>query len=109
VEYNVWGRLDSMFRFTRLAGLSEDHSIAIREHVSLVHSEKHRELGSNGQWQEVQDELEWRIKTLPSSPHVSVNGAMRYVREMGFRSKDGVARRNAQVADLAEPLLRFPE
>src|SRR5437899_7846742 len=25
VEYNVWGQLDSTFRFVRLAGLSENH------------------------------------------------------------------------------------
>jgi len=101
VEYNVWGRLDSSFRFARLAALSENHPIPIREYISLIRSDKHREVGSDGQWRDVQDVVQWRIKTIPSSPHVSVNAAMRYVRETGLRSTDPAVRRNAQIT-LAE-------
>ena len=98
VEYSVWGRLDSSLRFARLAGLSGNLPIQVREYISLIRSEKHAELGSDGRWQEVRDVLQWRIATIPSSPHVSVSAAMRYVREMGFRSKDPIIKRNAQAA-----------
>ena len=104
VDYNEWGRLDSSFHFTHftpLAELSENHPIAVREYISLIRSDKHREVASNGQWHDVQDVLAWRIKTLPSSLHVNISAAMRYVREIGLRSKDTLVRRNAQVA-LAE-------
>lgn len=98
VEYNVWGRLDSSFRFARLAGLSENHPTLVREYVSMIRSDKHLEWGSDGQWQEVRDVLQWRIRTIPSSPHVSASAAMRYVQEMGQRSRDPMVKRNAQAA-----------
>ena len=103
VDYNVWGRVDYSLRFARLTGASQNQPIQIREYISMIRSDKHRELGSDGQWREVQDVLQWRIKTMPSSPHVGVTAAMRYVREMGFRSRDPIAMRNAQatVAELS--------
>ena len=98
VEYSVWGQLDSFLRFARLTGPSENHPIQIREYISMIRADKHLELGTDGRWQEVQDVPQWRIKTIPSSPHVTVGAAMRYVQEMGYRSIGPIIKRNAQAA-----------
>ncbi len=109
VNYNVWGQLDSSLRFARLEGPLVNRPILVTEYISIVRSDKHRELGSDGRWQEVKGLLEWRIKTVPSAPHISVETAIRYVRGMGYKSRDPMVRRNADntFTSLAA-LLRVP-
>jgi hypothetical protein len=109
VDYHVWGRLDSSLRFERLEGLVVNHPIRVREYIPLVRTDKHIEVGNDGQWRQVKGALEWRIGTIPSAPHVSVDTAIRYLTEFRDKSSDPIVKTNADraVHDL-RVLLRAP-
>jgi len=98
VDYNVWGRLDSSLHFSRLGGPLLNYPIQVTEYITMIRSDKHLELGSDGRWQEVKGVPEWRIRSAPSAPHVSVEAAIRYVQELRSRSKDPIIKENADSA-----------
>jgi len=109
VDYQVWGRLGSSLRFERLEGLVVNHPIRVREYIPLFRTDKHIEVGNDGRWQQVKGVLEWRIGTVPSAPHVSVDTAIRYVTELRDKSSDPIIKTNADRAvDDLRTLLRAP-
>jgi hypothetical protein len=109
VDYHVWGQFDSSLRFERLEGLVVNHPIRVREYIPLVRTDKHIELGNDGQWRQVKGTLEWRIGTIPSAPHVSVDTAIRYLTELREKSSDPIVKTNADRAvDDLRVLLRAP-
>lgn len=95
VGYNVWGRVDSSLHFTLLGEASMNRPTLIPEYVTVVRSDKHLEPGTDGQLREVTGAAEWKIGRTPSTPYISVGTAIRYVREMGYRSKDRMVKMNA--------------
>jgi len=98
VDYNVLGRLDPSLRFTRLQHPYTNRPIVLSEIISLVRSDVHYEIGSYGVWLQVKGSAAWRIKTAPSSPHVSIAAALGYVGAVSHRSKDPLLATNAQRA-----------
>lgn len=101
VEYRVLGRLDSELRLTRLQMPYTNQPLSQEEHFSLVLTDTHFELASDGRLQPVKGVPEWRIKLYPAAPHIGIAAAMQFVRVASHRPKDASARLNAEKA-LAE-------
>lgn len=96
VEYHVVARLDSELRLTRLQMPYTNQPLSQSERFSLVFTDTHFELASDGHLQPVKGIPEWRIKAYPAAPHISVAAAMQYVRVASHRPKDASARLNAE-------------
>lgn len=110
VDYHVWGQVDSSLRFARLVGATADTPVRTREYMNVVLANRHNELGPNGQMVVVNGPPEWRIEAIPSAPHVDLNTAIRFVREMGGKSTDDATKDNADktVATLQRLLTGVP-
>jgi hypothetical protein len=96
VDYRVLGRMDSSLSLTRLQTPYTNEPVEQSEHFSVVLSDTHSELGSDGHLQQIKGDLEWRIKSYPTQPHISIAAAQAYVRLASYRSRDLRAKMNAQ-------------
>jgi len=85
----MW-RIDSALRLLP-SGLTPKSGIL----YDLVLTDKHWELGSNGQETEVSGRPEWRIKQEDPVIWITVDTALRYVAEMRDKTKDPVIKKNA--------------
>src|SRR5438309_1932984 len=63
VDYGVLARVDSSLRFARLQAPYTNRPLLMSERFSLIFSDTHFELESDGRWQEIKGVPEWRIKT----------------------------------------------
>src|ERR1700723_776630 len=95
VDYNVWGGLDSSFSFTSLGGPLQNQPRPIPEGFELIHLNSQSERQPQGSSQTAGSE-EWKIVKYPPEPHISLEEAIRYVRETGFASRSALLRSNAQ-------------
>jgi len=108
VEYSVLGRIDSSLQFARVQTAYGNQPVLLPEHFSLVWTDTHSVLNRNGMPQALRGTPEWRIKTAPLAPHVSVEAAIEYVRGASNRTRDALIKARAQktLADL-EVLAQF--
>jgi hypothetical protein len=108
VEYHVLGRIDSSLEFMRLQTPYTNQPVVQSEHFSVVLTDTHFEVDANGHPQAIKQTPEWRIKTAPAAPHVSVLVAIQYVRGVSSRTKDPLLKARAlkTLADL-EVLTQF--
>ncbi len=84
------GRLDSTLHLVP-SGLTPKAGIW----YDLVLTDKHWELGHNGQTREVTGPLEWRIKQCEPAIWITVDTAIRYVTEMRDKTTAPVIKKNA--------------
>lgn len=84
------GRIDSTLHLVP-SGLTPKAGIL----YDLVLTDKHWELGHNGQTREVTGPLEWRIIQSDPVIWVTVDTAIRYVTLMRDKTKDSVIKKNA--------------
>jgi hypothetical protein len=96
VTFNVWGKLDSSLRFTALGGPLPSRPTLVQENVMVTRSSPQVDAGNIGQPPEGTAPAVWKISKPPAESHVSLEAAIRYIREAGYRSKDPLVRMNAQ-------------
>jgi hypothetical protein len=87
VDYRVLGHLDSSFNFTRMQVPYTNQPLTQSEHLSLILSDTHFELGTDGGSRAVKGVPEWRIKSAPKVPHVTLAAAIEYLYVAVHRSK----------------------
>jgi hypothetical protein len=105
VDYGILGRIGPSLDFTSLQASFTNQPKAQSERFSLILTDTHFELDRNGRLQPIKGIPEWRIKTEPQNPHVSVMAAMSYVRGASYRSKDPLLKARAQQTLAALDLL----
>jgi len=76
VDYHGLGRIDLGLGFTLLQVPYTNQPLSQSEHSFLVWSDTHSELSDSGQLRPLKGTAEWRIKTGPRVPHVSVTATM---------------------------------
>jgi hypothetical protein len=105
-DYHALGRIDSSLFLTRMQVPYSSRPPVQSERFSLVLTDTHTEIGLGGRPTEVKGPVEWRIKSYPSQPHISLNAAIDYVRKMGYGARDIRSRMNAEktLAELQEML-----
>lgn len=92
VDYNVWGELDSSLSFTAIGGPFQSHPTPIPEFFEMTRLNSQPERLADGSSESAQ----WKISKAPLEPHISVEAAIRHVRETGYASKNALVRARAQ-------------
>jgi hypothetical protein len=108
LDYHVLGRINSSLSLARLQMPYAGRPLTQSERLSLVLTDTHFELANDGRVQPVKGIPEWRIKSYPATPHVSVAAAMQYVRAASHRSRDISVKMNAEKALMELQNLQMP-
>jgi hypothetical protein len=95
IDFHEWGRLNSSLAFSQEEGDIAGKPVRVREYVHVARTTLHNELGPNGHMTTVKGSPSWRIEAIPSGSHISIETAIRYVKEMREKTIDPATKENA--------------